>query len=162
MVYDSHGAYDVLPKIRNLGASQYIRPAFNATKKFEKLGSTKKNERKVQQKINLMQLANHEQREVLQKIIYQKSNFKAGLALAEIGRGKMSIPELQMIYTSEVDTDDPDLKNIAPDDIKLADITKRMDWIEDVAEQFIELMNGEKRGKVEGEIVKIAGWINKT
>ncbi len=162
MVYDSHGAYDVLPKIRNLGTSQYIRPAFDATKKFEKLGSTKKDERKAQQRINLMKLANHEQREVLQKIIYQKSNFKAGLALAEIGRGKMSIPELQMVYTSEADTDDPDLKNVAPDDIKLADITKRMDWIEDVAEQFIELMNGEKRDKVEGEIVKIAGWINQT
>ena len=35
MVYDSHGAYDVLPQIRNLGASQYIKPAFDATKAFE-------------------------------------------------------------------------------------------------------------------------------
>ena len=162
MVYDSHGAYDVLPKIRNLGASKYIKPAFDATKQFERLPSADREQRKAQQRINLMKLANHEQREVLQKIIYQKSNFRAGLALAEIGRGKMSIPELQMVYTSEADTDDPDLKNIAPDDIKLADITKRMDWIKDVAEQFIELMNGEKRDKVEGEIVKIAGWINQT
>ncbi|WP_288998648.1 hypothetical protein [uncultured Psychrobacter sp.] len=160
MVYDSHGAYDVLPKIRNLGASKYIKPAFDATKEFEKIPSDRLSKRKAQQRINLMQLANHEQREVLQKTIYQKINFRAGLALAEIGRGKMSIPELQMVYTSKADTDDPDLKNIASDDIKLADITKRMDWIKDVAEQFIELMNGEKRNKVEGEIVKIAGWIN--
>ena len=197
MVYDSHSAYDVLPKIRNLGASQYIKPAFNATKKFEQLGSTKKDERKAQQKINLMQLANHEQREVLQKIIYQKDNFKVGLFLAETFRGltvtkaslikssadplgkvpitvmpvlltlpsnfKVDIPELQMIYTSEADTNDPDLKNVAPDDIKLADITKRMKWITSVADQFIKLMNNDTtKAKVEREMVKIAGWINKT
>lgn len=196
MVYDSHGAYDVLPKIRNLGSSKYIKPAFDATKEFEKLPSTEREQRKEAQRTNLMQLANHEQREVLQKIIYQKTNFKIGLFLAETFRGltvtkaslikssadpfgavpisampvlltlpsdfKVDIPELQMVYTSGADTDDPDLKNVAPDDIKLADITKRMDWITSVAEQFIELMNGEKRDKVEGEIVKIAGWINKT
>ena len=162
MVYDSYGAYDVLPKIRNLGASQYIKPAFDATKEFERLGSTKKEERKEAQRMNLMQLANHEQREVLQKIIYQKTNFRAGLGFAEFFRGNLSIPEIQMVYTSEADTDDLDLKNVAPDDIKLADITKRMDWIEDVAEQFIELINGDKKDIVEREIVKIAGWINKT
>lgn len=163
MVYDSHGAYNVLPKIRNLGASQYIEPAFNATKRFEQLGSTKKDERKAQQRINLMQLANHEQREVLQKIIYQKSGFRAGLGFAEFFRGNLSIPEIQMVYTSEADTDDPDSKNVAPDDIKLADITKRMKWITSVAEQFINLMNDDNtKVKVEAEMVKIAGWINKT
>lgn len=197
MVYDSHGAYDVLPKIRNLGASQYIKPAFDATKEFEKLSYKNETERRKNQKTNLMQLANHEQREVLQKIIYQKTNFKIGLFLAETFRGltvtkaslikssadprgavpitampvlltlpsnfKVDIPELQMVYTSAADTNDPDLKNVAPSDIELADITKRMDWIEDVAEQFIKLMNNDStRVKVEREMVKIAGWINKT
>lgn len=197
MVYDSHGAYNVLPQIRNLGASQYIRPAFDATKEFEKIPSNRTIKRKAQQKTNLMQLANHEQREVLQKIIYQKTNFKIGLFIAETFRGltvtkaslikssadprgavpltampvlltlpsnfKVDIPELQMVYTSEADTDDLDFKNIAPDDIKLADITKRMKWITSVAEQFINLMNDDgTKVKVEAEIVKIAGWINKT
>lgn len=197
MVYDSHGAYNVLPQIRNLGASQYIRPAFDATKEFEKIPSNRTIKRKAQQKTNLMQLANHEQREVLQKIIYQKTNFKIGLFLAETFRGltvtkaslikssadprgavpltampvlltlpsnfKVDIPELQMVYTSEADTDDLDFKNIAPDDIKLADIAKRMKWITSVAEQFINLMNDDgTKVKVEAEIVKIAGWINKT
>ena len=50
MIYDSHGAYDVLPKIRHLGASQYIKPAFDATKKFEQLSSTKKGEKKLSKK----------------------------------------------------------------------------------------------------------------
>ncbi len=163
MVYDSHGAYDVLPKIRNLGASQYIKPAFDATKEFERLPSTDREQRKVEQKINLMKLANHEQREVLQKIIYQKSGFRAGLWLAEVGRGKASIPEIQMVYTSKADTDDLDFKNVAPSDIELADITKRMKWITSVAEQYIKLMNNDStRAKVEREMVKIAGWINKT
>lgn len=171
MVYDSHGAYDVLPKIRYLGASQYVKPAFNATKEFEKASLQNPTERQKQQKINLMKLANHEQREVLQKIIYQKSTFKAGLAVAELARGttltkgqliktapvnswpglmllssdfKISIPEIQMVYTSEADTKDPELKNIAPPDIKVADIDKRMAWIESVAEQYINLMNGKK------------------
>lgn len=189
MVYDSHGAYRVLPQIRNLGASQYIKPAFNATKVFENTPSDRINKRKEQQRINLMQLANHEQREVLQKIIYQKATFKAGLAIAEAARGKtltkgqliklaplaakpsllllpsnfkISIPEIQMVYTSEADTNDPELKNIAPEDIKVANITKRMSWIESVAEQYIRLMNGAKKGIVEKEMVKIAGWINKT
>lgn len=67
-----------------------------------------------------------------------------------------------MVYTSEADSDDPDLKDIAPEDIKVANITKRMSWIESVAEQYIRLMNGAKKGIVEKEMVKIAGWINKT
>lgn len=163
MVYDSHGAYDVLPKIRNLGASQYIKPAFNATKEFEKLPSTDREQRKVEQKTNLMQLANHEQREVLQKTIYQKSGFKAGLWLAEVGRGKAPISEIQMVYTSKAATDDLDFKNVAPSDIELADITKRMKWITSVHKQYIKLMNNDStRAKVEREMVKIAGWINKT
>ena len=188
MVYDSHGAYDVLPQIRNLGASQYIKPAFNATKVFETTPPSQAKERQKQQKINLMQLANHEQREVLQKIIYQKETFKLGLTIAEAARGKsltkgqlikmapvsawpglmllssdfkISIPEIQMVYTSEADTKDPELKNIAPPDIKVADIDKRMAWIESVAKQYISLMNGKKKRIVEQEMVKISGWINK-
>lgn len=60
MVYDSHGAYRVLHQIYNLGASQYIKPAFDATKEFETTSPSHLKERQKQQKINLMQLANYE------------------------------------------------------------------------------------------------------
>lgn len=118
---------------------------------------------------HLLAIAQHEQGEVLQGLVYDNPDFKMWLRLqrralstsddtaindwmAPIKSGpsdgsdalaaitRALVPGLQLVLTPEKTTDDIEFRSDAPDRLVLEDYQKRMDWIADAAKKYHRLM----------------------
>ncbi|WP_322048629.1 DUF2515 family protein [Paraburkholderia sp. J67] len=140
---------------------------------------------------HLLSIAQHEQGEVLQGLIYDDERFQwwlklqrgalassddtaindstnamhAGqsdgseVALAPLVRAL--VPSLQLVLTSDDETDNADFRSDAPDRLVLWDYQKRMDWIQKAADKFHDLMQGEKSGFMMDYLHEIKSWGDK-
>jgi hypothetical protein len=137
---------------------------------------------------HLICIAQHEQGEVLQGLIYDDPSFARWLdvqrdALAtsdgtainnsmDAARHGLSdgsdiaiapviralVPNLELVLASDDGTDNPDFLSVAPDRIVLQDYQKRMLWINGVARKYHGLMQGHWKQHMLTELGKIAEW----
>ncbi|MCF6260971.1 MAG: hypothetical protein L3J98_12575 [Gammaproteobacteria bacterium] len=112
---------------------------------------------------HLLAIADHEQREVLQPLIYNDPVFKKWMSR---GRERdfwtlwgLASLTYQLVFTHQCEDSDPQLKSVAPGDMKVEEEESRMAWIEDAANMFHELMNDEEAHMM-NELRTIAAWVN--
>lgn len=161
-------AAEALPKIDRLRVKKEVRKAFAQAKIFEL--STKKSEKQDAQFRNLMALAEHEQGNILQPLIYDDPDFAWWIKVQRGGEGagawgravgiatSWAAPKLKVAFVSACDTDLPEYLNVAPEETELEDLRSRMRWIGRVADQFHDLMI-KQTAKMESELATMAGWV---
>jgi len=126
---------------------------------------------------HLLAVAEHEQGAVLQPLIYDDPVFEKWLIrerdIAQASRSRFlfwvspalslflswASPTYQLVFTHACSESDPELKSVAPNDMKIEDFKSRMDWINDAANMFHKLM-GIKETHMLNELRTIAGWVN--
>ncbi|MCA7887336.1 hypothetical protein LGM58_29550 [Burkholderia contaminans] len=125
---------------------------------------------------HLWVMAQHEQGEVLQDLIYNDKAFIRRLLVQRIS-GKLTdpdqwwnyplhpfnamIPPLQLSFTAQNETSDMQYRSNAPKDLILEDYPQRMAWIKDTGKLFHFLMQ-KKREYMLGELKGIAAMGGRT
>lgn len=120
----------------------------------------------------LVAIANHEQLNILQPLIYEDAKLKETLDMnhAYSRRAGWLAPPFQVVFSAAKDTNDPELKVIFDpsggildwmlgSNKSLASTTDRMKFVGDIATQFNKLMLKDKP-YIEGELRKIRGWLD--
>ncbi|WP_175857072.1 DUF2515 family protein [Burkholderia anthina] len=174
-------------KLGNLRCTPIIVDGFSKVKAWEQ------SERRSRPDIafsHLILIAQHEQGEVLQGLIYDDKKFRWWL---DLQRGALAtsddtainhsidamqyglsdgsdvalspviralVPNLQLVLTAEDNADDVEFKSSAPDRLVLHDYQKRMEWIGDAAKKFHTLMQTKPRVMI-GHLESIKGWSDK-
>lgn len=179
-------AEQVLPRLQHLKLSSYAQKGMLLVREIEKLSPGSKEYRQAQL-AHLLEIANHEQRVVLQKLIYTDPDFTAWLQAQRVAQNaadtilehsttrpllyvdesmlapalliKTILPPLELVFAAACKTKDPKLKSEAPKDTVLENANSRMQWIKKAADQFHGLM--EKRlPYMEQQLRSIASWHN--
>lgn len=173
-------------KLGYLKCTQIVIDGFAKVTEWERTG-----DEKVKGKVALKHLifiAQHEQGEVLQGLIYDDPKFKrwlgvqrgalatsddtAILASMNATQDGMSdgsdiagalvvralVPNLQLVLTSADTTDNPEFRSEAPDRLVLEDYQKRMNWIQDAAKKYHGLMQGDRRQTMLDYLSNIRDW----
>ena len=135
--------------------------------------TTNSDDRALQQKRELAQIAQQEQLNILQPLIYDDAKLaetmKINHRFSRISNGLIS-PLYAVIYSATPTTDDPELMTVfdKPEDAldwgtgvkrALPNPDDRMDFVGHIAEDFNRLMR-KKRKYIEGELSKIRNWLN--
>ncbi|MGP9715745.1 DUF2515 family protein, partial [Psychrobacter sp. AOP22-C1-22] len=176
-----------LPKIKYLKSNNYLVKGFNEVKKFENAAKSK--DKIAAQYENLLQTAYHEQKMILQPLIYEDKRHQ--IEIDAMGLAGPFAPAVQLYFsnackvpqdgtrTSEgtlgvnvgqqvriirgkaQSTASQDKYISKPDtDIVLYNYDSRMKWIKDAAQKFHQLMQDEKV-YMHSELTTMAGWYNK-
>ena len=151
---------EALPKIGRFKSNRYIQDAFDNVRKIERLDPV--NGKKTRQKAqldHLLAIAEHEKKIVLQPLIYDDEEFAWWLRRQRKAWVKWASPTLQLVFAAACDTDDPELKSVAPDDMVLEDFKSRFFWIEKAANKYHGLMQ-KRQLDMEAELQIIASWID--
>lgn len=146
-----------LPVIRQLGISPHIRAGFAKVREFEST-SDKKRASKIQYE-HLIAIANHEQGEVLQPLIYDNWVFSGSVAAQRAPVLNWFSPDVELVFSHACQTETKSLKSVPPEGTKIEDFTSRMAWITKAADQFHLLMQ-ESRSFMEKELRTMAGWVD--
>ncbi|MQR02557.1 DUF2515 family protein [Glaciimonas soli] len=177
---------DAMGKLHNLPITPEMFKAFDVIGEFE---NATKIDKPAYQFKHLMLVAQHEQHNILQPLIYDNNPvLKKVLTAQRVGRGvshmpdpmqdgaipyddggasatinmvKAVVPELELVFTSACTVDDPQLKSVAPLDTVVNDFESRMQWIKQAALKFHGLMQ-EKTEFMESELSTIATWYQDT
>jgi hypothetical protein len=96
---------------------------------------------------------------VLQPLIYDDEEFAWWLRQQRKAWVKWASPTLQLVFAAACDTDDPELKSVAPDDMVLENFKSRFFWIEKAANKYHGLMQ-KRQLDMEAELQIIASWID--
>lgn len=146
-------ASEALPKIKNLKTNNFIKVAFAAADSYTKIKDSAK--KKEYQYMNLLALADHEQRMILQPLIYDSKAAKADITNQRTFSAVA--PGLKLTLSSK---DSGNFESKAHKGIVLENAEDRMKWIYNIANDFGGMMaDRDKRTYLEGELNKIAGWI---
>ena len=168
-VYKLPWAAQSLAKIDRLKVKPEVRQGFELVKKIE--NATPSPRREENQLRHLMKMAAHEQKNILQNLIYDNADFSwwikvqrndselRGLAKVFAVPASWMSPKLKVSFISQCDTDLPEYSNVAPEDTNLENYQSRMKWIELVGSQFHDLMR-RKTSSMEAELSTIAGWVD--
>ncbi|WP_395344334.1 DUF2515 family protein [Ningiella sp. W23] len=149
-----------LPVINNMALSSDLKRAFRLTSEVEVMSDGR--QRKDKQMAHLMAVAQHEQNEVLQPLIYEDERFSDWSKFQRegwFGIAKFFSPALELVFSHSCSIRDGRLKSEAPDDMKVEDFDSRMKWITTAANKFHGLMSTE-RAYMMGELRTIATWYN--
>lgn len=144
-----------LPKINNLAASADLIKGFEHVVQIEKMAPSKI--RRAKQLDHLLAIADHEQRRVLQPLIYNDPNFNKWTARERWALVHWMAPKYELVFTHECTTDDSNLKSVAPEDLIVENEQSRMNWIAKAAEKFHDLMNT-KTAHMTNELNTMANW----
>ncbi len=155
-VNDLPWASKSLDKVDHFQATSHLIEGFRYVVQIEKMVPSKRRE-DIQLK-HLMAIANHEQDEVLQPLIYEDPIFKKWL-VRERTYWRWAAPTYQIVFTHACSTRNPQLKSVAPDDMVVEDFESRMKWIEKAATLFHDLMLGRTDHMVD-ELATIARWVD--
>jgi hypothetical protein len=173
-------------KLGYLKCTQIVVDGFAKVKEWERTGDEKA-KGKVALK-HLIFIAQHEQGEVLQGLIYDDPKFKwwlgvqrgalaasddtaifASMNAMQYGTSDGSdvagalvvralVPNLQLVLTSADTTNDIEFRSDAPDRLVLEDFQKRMSWIQDAAKKYHGLMQGDRRQTMLDYLKDIKNW----
>ena len=160
-------AAESIGKIEHFKPSKYIKKGFEWVKKIEEETNLRK--REGHQYDQLIAIADHEQGEILQPLIYDNPDFswwakfqRSGLITNEWTRKKFTkyaYPTYELTFTHACEIDDPKLKSVEPDDMIVENLQSRMDWITKVAEKFHDLMLT-KNDYMTQELQTMASWVD--
>lgn len=171
-------ASDSLPKINYLKSNDYLVKGFNKVKEFES-SSVKEIKIRLQYQ-NLLQIAYHEQGEILQPLIYE--NWRHKREIDAMDWFSLITPDVVLYFSNTCkvpqvtvqpkyryrgshaeNKDDPKIVKFVsrPDaDTVLYNYDSRMKWIKNAAEKFHDLMQKEK-SYMHDQIQTMASWYNK-
>ncbi len=149
-------AAESLPKINNLRSNEFIKKGFDEVKKFEN-ARLKNNKLKAQYQ-NLLIIAEHEQGEILQPLIYE--GWRNRREIDSMGLFSWFTPEVALFFTSDCSTNTERYISHAPEGTVVYDYDSRMTWINQVAKKFHSLMQSETT-YMETQLRTMAGWYNK-
>ncbi len=145
-----------LPRIKHFKPSPHMVDGFETVLKIERTNAGKA--RSILQLEHLLAIADHEQREILQPLIYDDSVFSKWL-VRERKYWRWVAPTYQLVFTHECRECNPQLKSVAPADMKVENEKSRMDWIEDAAKIFHKLMSDEEAHML-NELKIMATWVD--
>lgn len=148
---------EALGRINNLRVSSHIKLGFEKVKAFEQ--ETNERRRPTIQLEHLLAIADHEQRVILQPLIYSDTVFNLGIMAQRTRPFSWISPDLELVFTSACATDRPELKSVAPEGTRLEEVESRMQWIRQAATQFHGRMQFFKT-QMEGELQTIASWVS--
>lgn len=146
---------EALPAIKNLKTNDFIKVAFAAANKYTL--KTEPNDKKELQSTNLLALADHEQRMILQPLIYNTAEAREDL---EFSRGSLQsqlAPKLKLTFSAEDSTSDYD--SYADKNIVLENVEDRMKWIYGIAKIFEGYMFGPEKNYMHKQLETMAGWL---
>ncbi|MCU1747895.1 DUF2515 family protein [Pseudomonas sp. 6D_7.1_Bac1] len=149
-------ADEALSTLGNLHVTDEIKAGFNAIRETE--GMSAGIPRSNMQLKSLMAIADHEQRKILQPLIYEGKFFQATLKMQAGFEWAPFVPVRVAAFSTACDVKEPDLR-VQMSDGDLYDETDRMVFITAIANQYHHLMLT-KKAYMEGEIAKISGWSN--
>lgn len=107
---------------------------------------------------SLLAIANHEQRKILQPLIYESKPFRATLKVQAGFEWLPFIPVRVAAFSTACDVKAPELR-VQMEDGDLYDVSDRMKFIGTIANQYHKLMRT-RTDYMEGEIGKISTWSN--
>lgn len=136
--------------------SSFIVDGFNLIKAYEE--ATRDTIKTNLQSEILLAIANHEQKAILQELIYNDEDF-AWWAKKERDWFRWVAPTMQISFSNVCEVDDPALKSIAPKEMVVENFKSRMKWITKVADKFHDLMQN-KTGYMLSELSTMAGWVD--
>ena len=150
-------AYEAISKTNYFIPSEDIIKGFDDIQQFE--GAQYKEDREYFQMQSLLAIARHEQRAILQKLIYDDPSFRYWTEKERTWPLKYISPTYKLVFSSQCETDNKLFESQAPDDMQVEDYESRMDWIEEAAGTFDHLMKTETE-TMEDELKKIAAWVD--
>ncbi|PHN20925.1 hypothetical protein AO240_11780 [Pseudomonas sp. ICMP 460] len=147
-------AEDALPVLKNLHVTDDILKGFDYIEQVEKLPSGI--ERRSKQLLSLNEIANHEQRKILQPLIYENFLFRATLDMQAFFERVPLLPVRLAAFSTACEVDDPEL-SVQMKEGDLYNETDRMEFIGAIVDQFHALMR-ERKTYMESEIFEISTW----
>lgn len=147
---------DALARIKNMHEHADIARGFALLKEIE--DSENERVRANLQLEHLLAIADHEQRVILQPLIYDDPDFSKWVKRQRLPVINLVSPALQLAFTSACDTKDAQLKSVAPSETRLEEFESRMKWINDAAKRFHGLMQA-KVAYMEEQLQAMAGWV---
>jgi len=150
-------AQESIPTIKNFRPSEYIKQGFELVKRIESTQDDRKaSDLRMKQ---LLAVANHEQLEVLQPLIYEDPLFaKWTWRQREWWTLRKISPEFQLSFSYTCEAEEDSLRSDAPDTMVVEDFASRMDWILTAANKFHTLML-EHELYMLGQLNMIATWV---
>ena len=145
-----------LSRIKHFKPSPAMREGFEKVLDIEN-AKTKKLRSEYQLE-HLLAVADHEQREVLQPLIYDDPVFSKWL-VRERKYWRWVAPTYQLVFTHQCSDSDPQLKSVAPGDMKVEEEESRRDWIESAAKKFHKLMSDQEAHML-NELKIMATWVD--
>jgi hypothetical protein len=149
-------ADDALSILGNLHVTDEIKSGFKSIRNTENLPNG--TARREMQLSSLMDIANHEQRKILQPLIYEGKPFQTTLKMQAGFEWAPFVPVRVAAFSTACDVEQPELR-VQMKKGDLYDETDRMVFITEIANQYHFLM-GNKSEYMEGEIKKISTWSN--
>ncbi|MCF6260965.1 MAG: hypothetical protein L3J98_12545 [Gammaproteobacteria bacterium] len=146
-----------LPRIKHFKPSPRMIEGFETVLKIERTDDPTL--RPKYQLEHLLAIADHEQREILQPLIYNDPVFSKWLRRERQWWIRWAAPTYQLVFTHACRECNPQLKSVAPGDMKVEDEENRMKWIEKAAKKFHKLM-GTKEAHMLNELRTMASWVN--
>lgn len=146
-----------LTKINNLQPSEHILAAFKNTQECENIFD--KIIKRDKQLEHLLNVANHEQGPILQKLIYDDPKFSWWAKLEREWVPSWMSPDYKLVFANTCGIQETDLQSNAPDDLIIESFASRMGWIQKAASKFHKLMDT-KSNHMEKELHTIASWVN--
>nr|WP_314875748.1 hypothetical protein [uncultured Pseudomonas sp.] len=147
-------AEEALSVLRNFSMNDYLRLGFKKVAEYET--SVPGERRRKAQLASLMRIADHEQREVLQPLIYNDVSFQGVLDAQQAAEFLPGLPKRLAAFSTACDVDDEELKVV----MEKGDLyveNDRMRFITKIADRYHKLMNN-KSDYMEGEMLKISSW----
>lgn len=135
-------ASEALPKLNNLKLTPEIVEAFEQVRRFE--NSSDMNLRREAQLESLLAIANHEQKKILQPLIYESWAFRKSLDFQALVEDLPMIPKRVAAFSTLCDIENTELRVEMDKSGDLYEIADRMSFINDVAGQFHRLMESRK------------------
>ncbi len=136
--------YDLPWAAASIGALKQFKPSQDILKSFELIEKIESQQigraRRKLQLAQLMAVADHEQRAVLQPLIYENPDFAGWASLQRSKWINWMSPTYQLTFTYKCEIDDAELKSLAPDDMIVENFESRMNWIGKAADKFHRLM----------------------
>lgn len=151
---------EALPRIKHFEWNSNVEKGMLKVKQFQSAASI---DRPQIQFDHLLAIANHEQDNILQQLIYNNGVFRFWLGVQRAPGLKELLPNLKIVFSNACDTNQSRLESYAPEDTILENLASRMKWIVKVAEKYHGLMQGTTQESdiayMEQELRTIAGWV---
>ncbi len=150
-------AEDALPILKGLRVTDFIKKAFVEIQEGEKLKSG--NQQLDVKFLSLLSIADHEQRKILQPLIYDELSFQEVLDLqSALEWAAPFVPVRVAAFSAACNVEQPELK-VQMKSGDLYNESDRMVFISDIANQYHFLMQTQT-DYMEGEIRAISTWTN--